>query len=123
MPAAANQVADRVVRPSPVDRRTRHVTIVQGVHPLLAPVAEGGIQPANGEARRVAHPVIAAARYAPACAVVHVVPQVHAVVVRAEAVDGWRRFDVVDAAAIPIVRAADEDAHALVSAEALADGG
>src|SRR5215471_3946989 len=117
MAAAADHVADGVVGAAPVNARPWYVAIVEGVNPLLTPVAECRVEAAHREARSAVDAVIAAAGQAPSGAVIHVIAQIHAVVVRAETRHGGRRFDVVDTAPVPIVGAADQDAGALVTTE------
>ena len=119
--AAADEAPDCVVRTAPVHAGAGHVAVVQRVDPFLAPVAKRGIQGTEGQARAVAYAVIRAAGQAPPCPVVHVIAQIDGVIVRAQARDGRRRFDVVDPASVPVVGPAEQQTQLLIRAESSAE--
>src|SRR5689334_15569265 len=107
---ADDEIADGVVRPPPVDARFGYIPVIERIHPLLTPVPKGRVEAAREQIRPVADTVIRTAREAPSRAVVHVVAKVDAVVMRRHTRHRRGRFDVVDAAAVPVVGAAEEKA-------------
>src|SRR5262249_49088026 len=120
---ARDEIANGVVGSTPVDAGPRNVSVVERVHPFLAPIPERRVQPPERDTRSARNAVVGAAGEAPAGAVILVVAKIDAVVVRSQAREGGRRFDFVDPGAVPVVGAADEHAQLPGSAESFADGG
>src|SRR5215831_8332476 len=123
MSSAQHQAADGKIRAPPVLAGLGIVAVVGSVHPLVSPILESGIQAAEIDVGTLIQLVVRAAGKSPAGAVVLVVAEVYAVVVRRQAGDRGRRLDVIDAAPVPIVSAAYQHSKLLPRSETLAHGG
>src|SRR5262249_42904197 len=119
--AAGHQAADSKVRTTPILAGFENCAIVQRVNPLVAPIAERGIQTTQVDAGTFTEFVIRASSESPPRTVVLVVAQINAVIVRSHAVCTGRRLNVIDAAAVPVICPAKQYSQLFVCAKALAD--
>lgn len=96
--------------------------VVHGVDPLVAPVAESREEGADGDSGAFGEFVVGRTRCTPAAAVIDVVAEVVAGVMRGRASRGGHGLDIVDAAAVVVVGKSGQSSQPVIGEEAFADG-